>query len=419
MMKRLSRLTCLMIGLCCQLHAAPPVVVDSKSMHGKMLMGYQGWFACPGDGSPIGHGHHWMAENSTRSKMTVEMWPDTREFGEDELFTTPWTLPDGSPAKTFSSYNEKTVLRHFRWMKESGIDGVLLQRFIGEVQDPRFFGFRNEVTRHVIKGARTEGRVFALEYDMSAQQAEMVVKDWKYLVDELGITNSNSYLRHKGKPVLCLWGLGFTHREGDAKKAQILVDWLRSGAPKRYQATIVGGVPAGWRTGSGDSRSGEDWAKLYRSLDVISPWTVGRYKDDAEADRYLKESVIPDLAETSRAGLEYLPVIYPGFAWHNLHQGPPNQIPRRGGRFYWRQVYNTTSAGAVMLKTAMFDEVDEATAMFKTAPNASAAPREVPTLTLDADGETLPSDWYLRLAGETSRVLRKEIPVSPAMPIKP
>ena len=418
-MNHFLKLTGLIIGLCSPLNAAAPAVVDNQTMHGKMLMGYQGWFACPGDGSPLGHGHHWMGGNSSRPKLKVEMWPDTREFDDDELFTTPWTLPDGKPAKIFSSYNEKTVLRHFRWMRENGIDGILLQRFIGEVQDPRYFEFRNGVTRHVIKGAAKEGRVFALEYDMSAQQADMVVKDWKYLVDELEITNNKNHLHHKGKPVLCLWGLGFTHREGDAKKAQILVDWLRTEAPRRYQATIVGGVPAGWRTGSGDSRAGEEWGKLYRSLDVISPWTVGRYGNDEEADRYLKESIIPDMVETKRAGVEYLPVIFPGFAWQNLHQGPPNQIPRRGGRFYWRQVYNTTNAGAVMLKAAMFDEVDEATAMFKTVPDASAAPREVPTLTLDADGEKLPSDWYLRLAGETSRVLRKEIPVSPAMPIKP
>ena len=62
-----------------------------------------------------------------------------------------------------------------------------------------------------------------------------------------------------------------------------------------------------------------------------------------------------------------------------------------------------------MMKTAMFDEVDEGTAMFKTVPNKSIAPVGVETLTLDADGEALPSDWYLRLGGEASRLLRKEI----------
>jgi hypothetical protein len=413
-------ISCLALFLCLpvrlSLTAAP--VVDSQTMDRKMLMGYQGWFACPGDGSPVDGWHHWLRGGSGNPRLTVEMWPDTREFGADELFDTPWKLPDGSPAKVFSSFSGKTVLRHFKWMKETGIDGVLLQRFIGEVQVPRFFAFRNQVTRNVMAGAESQGRVFALEYDMAAEQSDKVVTDWKYLVDELKIIGSPSYLHHKGKPVLCLWGLGFDHRGGDAKKAQALVDWLRTGAPERYRATVVGGVPSGWRTGTGDSLPGEEWAKLYRSLDVISPWTVGRYADDAGADNHLKESLIPDMAEAKRAGMDYLPVIFPGFAWQNLHQGPANQIPRREGKFYWRQAFNAVSAGAVMLKTAMFDEVDEGTAMFKTEPNAAAAPCGVPTLTLDADGENLPSDWYLRLGGETSRLLRGEIPPSPEMPIK-
>lgn len=401
------------------LHAAPPRMVDTVTMNGKNLMGYQGWFACPGDGSEVDRWHHWLRGDNGKTKLSVEMWPDTSEFSADELFPTPWKLADGSPAKVFSSHNEKTVRRHFQWMREAGIDGVLLQRFIGEVQDQQFFEFRNQVTKNVMKGAAEEGRVFALEYDMDVDEADKIVKDWKYLVDEVRITRSPRYLQHKGKPVLCLWGLGFTHRANNPKKAQILVDWLRTGAPKRYQATIVGGVPRGWRTGNGDSYGGDEWAKLYRSLDVISPWTVGRYGDEAGADNYLKETILPDMAETKKAGIDYLPVIYPGFAWVNLHQGPPNQIPRKGGRFYWRQVYNATSAGATMLKTAMFDEVDEATAMFKTVTDASGAPTGVPTLTLDADGEVLPSDWYLRLGGEASRLLRKEIPLKAEMPIKP
>lgn len=416
---RNSRIWLLVLSLVIPARGEPASVIDHQTLHQKVMMGYQGWFSCRGDGSQIPDGHHWFRQHGPEATLQVEMWPDTREFDEDELYPTPWKLPDGSQAKLFSSFNRKTVLRHFRWMKDAGIDGIFLQRFIGEVQDPRFFAFRNEVTRHVMEGAAKEGRVFALEYDMAAAEADKVVKDWKFLVDELGITRSPRYLRHKGKPVLCLWGLGFTHREGEAAKAQELVDWLGREAPERYQATVVGGVPSGWRTGRGDSKPGEDWAKLYRSLDVISPWSVGRYGDDDGADRFLKETILPDMEETKRAGIEYLPVVFPGFAWQNLHQGPPNQIPRKGGRFYWRQVYNSASAGASMMKIAMFDEVDEATAMFKTVPDKSLAPTGVPTLTLDADGETLPSDWYLRLAGETSKAIRREIPITPQLPISP
>ena len=69
-----------------------------------------------------------------------------------------------------------------------------------------------------------------------------------------------------------------------------------------------------------------------------------------------------------------MPVVFPGFSWHNLRRRRLNQIPRRGGAFYWRQVWNAVDAGATMLKTAMFDEVDEGTAMFKLAPTAAKLP---------------------------------------------
>jgi hypothetical protein len=63
-----------------------------------------------------------------------------------------------------------------------------------------------------------------------------------------------------------------------------------------------------------------------------------------------------------------------------------------------------------MLCVAMFDEVDEGTAMFKIAPSLRDAPTEAPFVTLDVDGEALPSDWYLRLARQTQQALRTAPP---------
>jgi hypothetical protein len=72
-----------------------------------------------------------------------------------------------------------------------------------------------------------------------------------------------------------------------------------------------------------------------------------------------------------------------------------------------------------MLKIAMFDEVNEGTAMFKLAAKRSDAPDQGYWLTLDADGEDLPSDWYLRLAGEVTRMFRSQRSPSPELPAKP
>ena len=95
-----------------------------------------------------------------------------------------------------------------------------------------------------------------------------------------------------------------------------------------------------------------------------------------------------------------------------------NQIPRNGGDFYWHQAWNAVRSGCTMIYGAMFDEVDEGTAMFKLAPTQAQLPQGsfVP---LNIDGEALPSDWYLRLAGEGAKMLRGEIPLTSTRPINP
>jgi hypothetical protein len=404
--------------------AGAPVVpgdaVDATTLDRKHLFGYQGWFACAGDGSPFNRWVHWTNGGTPDgTNVKHEMWPDMSKLDADELFATNMTYQGGAVAKLYSGYNAKTIARHFRWMREAGIDGVLVQRFLNEVEGQgEGYRQRNGVTEGVRAGAEAEGRVFAIEYDISGANAGNLVAnltgDWQRLVDTLAITDSPQYLRHHGKPVVAIWGFGFENRPGTADQARQIIEWFHTGAAAKYQATLVGGVPTDWVT------AGEPWASVYRSFDVVSPWTVGRYNSDAGADAHKNDHLVPDLAATAAAGIEYLPVVFPGFSWSNWNGGAFNQIPRRGGQFYWRQVYNALSAGSTMLKTAMFDEVDEGTAMYKVAPSPAQAPINVggkQWLTLAADGLDLPSDFYLRLGGEASRALRGEIPISATQPI--
>lgn len=67
----------------------------------------------------------------------------------------------------------------------------------------------------------------------------------------------------------------------------------------------------------------------------------------------------------------------------------------------------------------MFDEVNEGTAIFKTAARRQDAPDQGFWLPLDADGSPLTSDWYLRLAGEITRMFHGEIPASSKLPENP
>jgi hypothetical protein len=246
-----------------------------------------------------------------------------------------------------------------------------------------------------------------------------MTNDWKYLVDTFKLTASSRYLNHKGKPVVSIWGFGFSDRSITPDVAANLVKWFKTDAPAQYQATVmVGTISSGgvdWRT------LAEPWASAIRSADIISPWFVGSFGDPAGADGFKTSRIVPDLAECNRLGKDYLPVVWPGFSWSNMHHGstPQNQIPRKGGTLYWEQVYNAVSAGATMLYGAMFDEVDEGTAILKACPKRSLAPSDGWWLTLDADGYNLPSDWYLRMAGEASRLLKGKRTLSKTMPLNP
>jgi hypothetical protein len=388
-------------------------VVDPTTLDRKLMFGYQGWFGCPGDGSPLGAWEHWFVRGQPARAETlrVDMWPDVSELSAEERCDTPLRLPAGATAQLFSAYNPKTVDRHFRWMREYDLAGVFLQRFTLGLRTPAVLGFRDGVARNVQSAAEANGRVFAMMYDISGHRRETLVddvkRDWVHLVDTLHVTSSPQYLHHRGRPLLAIWGLGFEDRSPTAEQAAELIDFFKNHPDPRYRVTLMGGVPSRWRTLSRDSQKDPKWAAVYRSFDILSPWSVGRFQDARGIDRFYAEEVRQDLAEARRLRIDYLPVVFPGFSWHNLNRAAPeNRIPRLGGRFYWRQVGRALQARNTMLYGAMFDEVDEGTAMFKMAASPRDAPtEEVPLVTLDQDGEHLPSDWYLRLAREAQKAL--------------
>lgn len=380
---------------------------DATTLHRKVLCGYQGWFRCPGD--PANQGwRHWSRNRSriAPDTLTFEMWPDLAEYDEDEKFPAPgFTHPDGSQAHLFSSAHPKTVERHFRWMEQYGIDGVFAQRFLVELRNPG----TDRVLEHVRASAAKTGRVYAICYDLSGAPKEkaydMLVADWKRLVDDVKVTRDERYLHHDGKPVLFVWGF-YSDRFGP-ETAHRIIDFFKSDS--NYAVTLVGGCQWHWRT----ERNAE-WARAFRRFDVISPWNVGNVMTvdgrKHAATHYWKD----DMAEAKKAGMAYLPVIYPGFGWTNL-KGPgaaSATIPRLGGEFFWRQFTTAADLGVEMAYVAMFDEVDEATAIFKVT---NDPPTQARFLTYDG----LPSDWYLRLAGEGSKVIRGERKGQGALPIKP
>jgi hypothetical protein len=419
-MKHFLRLAAFAVLCSAALQAAGPV--DPSTLDGKVLLGYQGWFTCPEDGS--GRWTHWSRGTPAPETLTVEYYPDMRELDPDERCTIPGMTIDGKPAYLFSSRNPKTVARHFRWMKEYGLDGVLVQRFIGSVRARQAEG--DVVLKNVMAAAKESGRTFAIEYDITGGNpetfAQLLKDDWAYLVNDLKVTAHPNYQRHNGKPLLSVWGMGLNengHPPADAQAALELVQWFKSKAPAAQQVTYMGGTPSRWGTLTNDARPDPAWAAVYAAMDVVQPWTVGRYSSPDAADKWRDDYVIPDVKLAEKNHQMYMPVIFPGFSWSNLKKNDrKNQIPRLRGEFLWRQAYNAKMAGAKVLKIAMFDEVDEGTAILKIAPHRKDAPEQGFWLTLDADGADLPSDWYLRLAGEVTRMFHGEIKADPKMPGK-
>jgi hypothetical protein len=404
------------------------VPIDASTLNNKLLMGYQGWFSCPSDGSPIGEWVHWFkSQTPDANNIRVDLFPDMSEYESDELCPTMMRYADGSTVYLYSAWNKKSVMRHFKWMKDYGIDGVLLQRFASELRDPRFFAARNRVLDSVREASELYGRVFAIEYDISGMNestlVEDIVNDWNFLCNDMKIIESNRYLRHNGKPVLFIWGLGFNDRPGSVDQAKSIIDWFKKNAPQNQLVTLVGGVPTYWRTlqAGTDTKTEPGWADVYRSFDVINPWMVGRFKNEQEADSFKNNIMVPDIQECKKYNIEYMPVVFPGFSWHNMNRGTPNEsplnlIPRNGGRFYWRQVYNAISAGSKMIFNAMFDEVDEGTAMMKVVSKRADLPVGADFVYLEIDGYSLPSDFYLELAGKATKMLQGEIPLTPNIP---
>ena len=207
------------------------------------------------------------------------------------------------------------------------------------------------------------------------------------------------------------------HPPSNPQAALNLINWFKTTGPEKYKSTYMGGTPAHWSSLTADSRKDPAWADVYADMDIVQPWNVGRYGTLAAVDKWKDDVIASDLKTAAANHQLYMPVIFPGFSWHNLKPGAKeNQIPRLGGEFLWRQAYNAKMAGATVLKIAMFDEVDEGTAILKAAAHRNQAPEQGYWLTLDADGNELPNDWYLRLAGEITRMFHGDVKPDAALP---
>lgn len=388
--------------------------VDTKTLTGKIMAGYQGWFNTPDDGAGLGW-THWARSGSKPfgpGNVTVDLWPDMSEYSASERYVTAFKHPNGQPAVVFSSHNRLTVLRHFKWMREYGIDGAFVQRFANGLKGKLRY-HKDVVLSHAREGANLEGRAYAVMYDLSGINkgaTKEVIADWRMLREKMKMGSDPAYLHHEGKPLVAVWGLGFSgeDRKYTLAECRELVEFLKADG-----CAVMLGVPTGWRDQYRDATKEEDFHDLLKLADIISPWSVGRYLTPGQANVHAAKYYEKDMEWCRGHSMDYLPVVFPGFSWHNLNpEDPPDKIPRLKGEFLWTQFVGAKKAGASMIYVAMFDEVDEGTAIFKCTNEPPVG--ESPFINY----EGLPSDYYLWLTGEAGRMLRGERPVQEMLPAR-
>jgi len=381
-----------------------PAASGPGDVVGKVTVGYQGWFAATGDGSPINAWWHWTQNWSQAPSPTnsgIKSWPDVREY--TATFPTAFAnLGNGQPARLFSSYTTQTVNTQFLWMQQHEIDVAALQRFNptggeGPVRDA--------ITSKVRTAAEAYGRKFYIMYDVSGwqnMQAE-IKTDWTTKMQ--AYTASGAYARQNGKPVVCIWGFGFNDSNHPWSAATCLevINWF-----KGQGCYVIGGVPTHWRNEREDSRP--DFLATYKAFNMLSPWMVGRIGNVQDSDNFYANVNVPDQAYCNANGIDYQPCVLPGDL---------QERQRAHGDFMWRQFYNMVRAGCQGIYISMFDEYNEGNQIAKTAETGAMVPAGSGFWALDEDGTPCSADYYLRLTRDGGRMLKGQLGLTATRPTPP
>lgn len=383
--------------------------------------GYQAWHLAPdtGSGSFFDDWVHWFDNNTpTAAKIHGDMWPDMSEYPVEDLFDTQMLYPNGDTAKLYSCSKYSTVDLHIKWMKDYGLKGHFYQVQCANITDPDKLAGVDVITEHIITACEKYEVKFCMmpcNNAKSDDQNENIVSKitdfWKHCVDDLKVTESPQYMYQNGLPVIGLWGLGFDNRPMTVAEATEILDFFQNSPQEKYRVYVMGGVPSSWRT---SPKAG--WSPVFLRLDMVSPWRTIFNPITSNIERMNE-----DLAYCNANGLDYNPVVSPGASTLHLRDSSEmfNWKPRYGGHFLWEQVYEVCKMGSKFMYVAMFDEVDEGTAMYKLAETQADCPVDAEQAPLNIDGYNLPSDWYLRVGREAQKMLDGRIGLTPVLPIDP
>lgn len=384
--------------------------------------GYQGWHFAPGDGRVESNNWvHWFNKNMPdEDNIHGDMWPDLSEYDPNNLYETDLKYSNGDKVKVYSTHDYSTIDLHVKWMKDYGLKGFVVQRFSNAIDKSNNLEQGDKKILDVMTACEKYGVKFYVMHDAGAGDAnevDRVTDDWKHLVDDLGILESPAYAYQDGKPVYGLWGIGVTgKRLWTPEQVHAILDTHQIGNTK-YNSYVVGGLSSSWY-----SNPLQEWYPVYDRLNMIMPWRPLFYNPYSQTNI---SRMHDEKAWCDTKGIDYQPSITPGGSAGNigLLEGNANKkrnsFPRNGGYRLWKQAYEVCKMGSKFMYIAMFDEVDEGTAMYKQVETEAGLPVNCRQVSLDEDGYDLPSDWYLQLGNEIQKMLDGRILVSEEMPLTP
>ena len=223
-------------------------------------------------------------------------------------------------------------------IKESGASAMKLANVLETLQNGK------AVFSRLCESANTFCFCFfymIYRYDVSGVPADRIQRilehDWLHLVHDLEILDSPNYLREKGKAVIALWGkkslsilvfigtsqtnlkgFGFDNSGHTPALVRAITQYFRNTTPGGVY--IMGGAPAHWRTAESDADRNPEFLDVWLSeFDAISPWTVGRYRTERDADNFAEKKMKGDSAliksrneEGTIRKIDYIPVVLPG-----------------------------------------------------------------------------------------------------------
>ncbi|OTA52775.1 hypothetical protein K449DRAFT_427092 [Hypoxylon sp. EC38] len=366
--------------------------IDTSTLNGKLFVGYQAWFRKPSEDNG---NSHWTTNLPTPEvgHVGVDMIPNVTSYPPECLFDTPFTLSDGRSAQFYTNDCEGVVDLHFKMMADHGISGAFVQRFYDYINEAN--GGWVNILNYAKSAAEKYGRGFVIEYDLNGAATSSTNVTDVFLGDLAAlnsITSSSAYMRHNGKPVLEIWGFGIVNEVTVDDGIAIVT------ALKEAGWYVILGVQQAWHAELAANQPGS-FGPVYQLADMIQPWTVGAYDINNYGDFHDGRQAIEDANALHDLGIESSIVVWPGGSSSNAN---PNEsfdhFPRWNGTFYQKQLDGAVSLKPNFIFGAMFDEVNEGTAIYPLLRN-----KELPTNQrfLGVDDNMNP-DAYLSMAGDAA-----------------